>query len=144
MDGADVLLLVADNDQMRFHLFSEHTSVEGSLGELDGESFVITEKFGKYGNESFITVHDKDALGGAVQHTRVHVILIHEADEVLSRNPPEARSGDAKPPQLAGIETTDNGLLADFTDLRCFTCRKDCFHEVHPPFKSEHLPEAGV
>ena len=66
----------------------------------------------------------------ALQRVRRYPIVFHERKQLFSRDSSESASGDAKSLELARVETANDGLLTDLTNLGRFPRGEDRFHGI--------------
>src|SRR5262249_17854006 len=116
------------DDQVRPEFFDHHAGAEAVVDAANVETAISIELIDDQFDQIFVVVNDKDFALAAVQGVRGDTVVPHERVELVPRNAAKSAAWNSKAFQLARVETADNRLLTDLTNLGSFTGRKNCFH----------------
>ena len=98
------------------------------------EAAVLVEELVHHLDQLDVVVHQQNLALAALQRVGGNAVVLHEFVQSFARDAPEAGTGHAEALQLAVVETTDNGLLADLADFGGFAGRKNSFHAFIIPY----------
>ena len=120
-----------EHDHVRMVFLDHHAGVEPLLATRTSKrpSDSSTSRISSTSSSSSSTIR---ALRCHFPGHRWNAVFLHELIEDVPRDTAKSRARDAEPFELSRIETANDGLLADLTDLGCFARRKDRFHDARP------------
>src|SRR5439155_22634149 len=121
------------DDQVRAVLLDHHAGVEAVAGDADLEPAVFIKHLDDQLDQLGVVVDEQDLALAAFEGLGRDAVILHELVQGLPRDAAEPRSGHAEALELSVVETTDDGLLADFADLGGLAGREHGLHAyVHP------------
>ena len=113
---------------MRAELLGGDAGGEAALGDLDFVLGLVLEDLLEHLDDVLLVVDDQDARAAGHQPVERHAVLLHEADELVERDPAVLAAGDAVAVQGAGVEPLADGPRGDVADLGDLAGRQDVFH----------------
>ena len=84
-------------------------------------------------DQILIVVDDENLALAAIEGIGRDAVVAHERIELIARNAAEAAARHAEALQLAGIEATNDRLLADLANLGGFASGEYSFHTLNHP-----------
>ena len=98
------------------------------LTRADFEAAVLFQHVDDQFDQFLVVVDDQHLALAAFQGVGRNAVVAHEREQLLARNAAEPAARHAKALELAGIEATNNRLLADLADLGGFAGGEHSFH----------------
>src|SRR5262249_26275433 len=96
------------------------------------EAAVLLEHVGHQLEQVGVVVDQEHLALAALQRVGGDAVVLHELVQGLAGDPAEAGAGDAEALEVAVVEATDDGLLADLANLGSFAGRENSFHAFVP------------